>query len=109
MIDLVTEDPVALADARNSLPPIRAGKRIHVATMIRWIMRGVRSPSGTLVRLEAARLGSRWITTKQALQRFLEAITPIFSGESSPPARRTMRQRRQGAARAGKQLAADGI
>jgi hypothetical protein len=45
------------------------------------------------VRLDAARLGSRWITSHEALQRFAQALTPCLNDERmssrrSPVARR---------------------
>jgi len=60
------------------------------------------------VRLEAARIGSRWLTSREALQRFADALTPRL--DSPPPvAPRTARQREHAAARADRELAKVGV
>lgn len=56
------------AEAAATLPAVR-GKRIHVSTLWRWATKGVRG-----VKLEAVRLGSRWMTSSEALERFAQQI-----------------------------------
>jgi hypothetical protein len=46
----------------------------NVATVIRWITRGVRR-GGRIKRLEAYRNGGQWVTSREALARFMEAVT----------------------------------
>ena len=46
---------------------------------------GAREPGGALVRLEEARLGSRWVTTREALGRFMTALTPKLDGCLAAP------------------------
>jgi Protein of unknown function (DUF1580) len=70
MIALRTERPLSLAQAAKLIPPTRLEKRVHVSTLVRWILRGVRG-----VKLEAARVGGRWITSQEALERFSAALT----------------------------------
>ena len=83
-----------LSRARRRFPPHRQGKSVTLSCLIRWITSGVRSPSGQRVRLEAARLAGRWVTTPQAIARFLAAQTPQFDDPSSPsPATRLARHR----------------
>jgi hypothetical protein len=70
----------------------------------RWITEGVRLPDGSRVRLEAARLGGRWLTSEPALRRFLAAQTPELG--ASPPrtaahAWKAAQGRREGRRRAG--------
>jgi hypothetical protein len=65
----------------EELPPARSGKKCRLSTLIRWATRGARSPDGRLVRLEAARLGNRWVSTREAIARFMVALTPC-PGES---------------------------
>jgi hypothetical protein len=109
VLDLTTETPLPLAAAAKLVPPGRSGKRTHLSTILRWIMRGARSPSGEVVRLEAVRLGSRWVTSRQALQRFSERLTPRLDGVPPHSPRRTPTQRQRASERAGKELEGFGI
>lgn len=106
-IDLTAEDVLSLAQAAALIPPARRGKKTCLGTLIRWVNDGVPGPDGRKVRLEAIRLGNRWMTTRAALQRFAEALTPDVSGDA--PRDRTPRQRIQGTERAARKLAAAAI
>ena len=57
---------------------------VHAVTILRWITRGVRV-RGQTVKLEALRLGGRWVTSRPALDRFLARLTAASSGEATPP------------------------
>lgn len=59
------------------LPPGRRGRHVSLSCALRWTLNGVRLPSGEIVRLEAIRLGGRWLTSIEALQRFAERQTCI--------------------------------
>jgi hypothetical protein len=48
----------------------------HVNSVRRWICQGAIAPSGQKVKLEAVRVGSRWKTSSEAIQRFVAALTP---------------------------------
>jgi len=52
---------------------------------VRWILNGTKRQDGQLVRLEALRMGSRWITSVEAIQRFAEALTPGAQPAPKPP------------------------
>jgi hypothetical protein len=103
MLDLTTEKPIPLAAACRLIPPGRNGRQTHISTLLRWILSGVRGPGGTRVRLEAARLGSRWVTSREAIQRFSESLTPRLDAELSPSPR-SPACRRRAAERAGQVL-----
>src|SRR5690242_17769297 len=75
MIDLSLETALSLSAAARRLPSFRAGKAVSPATVWRWICAGTRRRDGTIVHLEGIRLGSRWLTSVQALQRFAQALT----------------------------------
>jgi hypothetical protein len=77
MINLLTERVITLVEAARLVPPGRGGRPTHLSTLLRWINPGVRG-----VRLEAARLGGRWVTSHEALQRFAERLT---AARASPP------------------------
>jgi hypothetical protein len=107
VLDLTIETPLALAVAAKLVPPGRNGKRCHLSTLLRWIVKGARSPDGRTVRLEAARLGSRWVTSREALQRFSEALTPALSDTPTSP--RSPTTRRRASERAAERLERAGI
>ena len=73
------------------------------------ILDGVTAPSGEKVRLEGVRLGNRWITSKEALQRFAEQLTPAIGDTPTPAVPRTPTQRQRAAERAGEALDRIGI
>jgi hypothetical protein len=104
VLDLTTETPLPLKDACALIPPARRGRRTHLSTILRWVLQGARSPSGERVRLEAVRLGSRWVTSREALQRFAERLTPQAHEDAPHPAPRTPASRRRAADRVGREL-----
>jgi hypothetical protein len=87
MIDLRTEQPISLAEAARGVPAGRNGKRTHLSTILRWILQGAKGPGGVRVKLEGLRLGGRWMTSREALQRFAEALTPDLAGKPPRPPR----------------------
>ncbi|HYV37592.1 MAG TPA: DUF1580 domain-containing protein [Gemmataceae bacterium] len=107
MINLVTEHLLSLTDARRLLPAGRNGSAVHLSCILRWILTGAKAPGGDRIRLDAARVGGRWLTSREALQRFAEALTPSLDDKA--PRARTPRQRERSAARAAKELESHGI
>jgi hypothetical protein len=79
MIDLATETLLTLEEA---------GRRLLVttSTIHRWITHGSKG-----IRLEAGKVGSRWRTSEEALQRFSDRLTATTEAaplpESTPPPR----------------------
>jgi hypothetical protein len=105
VIDLAVETAIPLKDAARLVPPGRNGRKTHLSTLIRWITIGARSPAGERVRLEAVRLGGRWLTSREALQRFAAALTPVADCPPAPaPPPRTPAARRRATERAGREL-----
>jgi len=70
---LLAEAVLTLGEAAKSLPPI-GGHTISVKSLYAWRTRGVRVGSDR-VKLEACRLGGRWVTSAEALGRFLNTTT----------------------------------
>lgn len=68
-MNVTSETPLSLADAARFV-----GK--HVATVYRWSTTGVRG-----VVLETLQVGGTRCTTREALQRFCERLTPTTRGE----------------------------
>jgi len=108
MIDLTTETPISLGAAARMFPPGRRGRPLTISCIFRWISDGVRTPGGERIRLEAARAGGRWITTAQAVQRFIERQTPDLEGDR-PPSPRSPRRRQQASETAALALEKAGI
>jgi len=67
--DLESEDPISL---------IMVAKRFgtHVSTVLRWHLKGTKSPNGEVVHLEARRVGRAWWSSWPAVQRFSDRLTP---------------------------------
>jgi hypothetical protein len=107
MIDLVAETPLSLRQAAALFPINRNGRPVSVSCIFRWIAQGVRGPDGGVLRLEALRAGGRWITSREAVQRFVEAQTPRLS--DAPPLPPSAAERSRHAARVAAQLDAIGI
>jgi hypothetical protein len=94
MIDLSTEAVLSLAEAAKLLPSARLGRPVSFACILRWILNGTKSPDGRIVKLEALRLGSRWVTSREALQRFAERLTPPMESEPTATPRTPGHRRR---------------
>jgi hypothetical protein len=108
MIDLTVESVLSLEQAADILPPGRGGARPTLSCILRWILKGAKSPSGERVRLEGIRVGGRWITSREALQRFAERLTPQLDGSQTPTPRSSSR-RQQASERAARELEKMGI
>lgn len=70
---ILTEDVVTLTEAADLIGEA-TGQRPDRTTVYRWIMRGINGQ-----RLEGARIGNPFVTSKQALNRYFEAIAPAKS------------------------------
>jgi hypothetical protein len=89
IIDLKREAPAYLGKSRN-------GRPVHYSFLIRAVTKGVNGH-----RLEALRVGSRWLTTIEALQRWCESQT---DSTVMTPERRTAAARNHAAERAATEL-----
>jgi hypothetical protein len=94
-MSLLSESPLRLTEAANLIPAVRGASRCHVSTLLRWILRGVKSSSGDLVRLEGVKIGGCWLTSREAIDRFVERLTPDPNSvqQADPPRSATARQR----------------
>jgi hypothetical protein len=104
---LLSETTLGLAAAARRLPPFRNGRPVSPSTIWRWITEGVKLPDGRTVRLEGARIGARWVTSAEALARFVSAQTPDLNAAGPQPQAPSRRQR--AAERAGRELERLGI
>ena len=108
MLDLTCEQLIPLAKATRLVPPARRGKRTHLSTLLRWILTGATAPDGSRVRLDAVRLGGRWMTTLGSLQRFAAALTPRV-GDEAPASARSPSARTRASERAAAELTRKGV
>lgn len=68
------ESLITLSQAAARYPGHRGAVRLHPATLTRWILTGVKGLDGRRVKLEAVRVGGRWLTSEAALHRFSAAL-----------------------------------
>jgi hypothetical protein len=81
MIDLRTEQLRSLTDAPADVP----GKRPHISTLMRWVLRGVKG-----IKLETVVVGGRRYTSVEAINRFVARLSE--PGSVQPPAPSEKRQ-----------------
>lgn len=70
---------LTLAEAAKLIPG-RNGRKIHVKSLRRWIVAGVRG-----ARLQAVRVGGVWMTSQAWLDAFAAASTASALGTPCPP------------------------
>jgi Protein of unknown function (DUF1580) len=106
MIDSTSETLISLADAAKAVPRRRRGRKTHLSTLYRWATVGVRG-----VVLETLQCGGSRVTSREAMQRFFEALSQprAVGGQSGPiPVPRTVAQRRRASAASGRRLIEQG-
>jgi hypothetical protein len=88
--DLLAEHTMGFAAAARQLPRLRGGRPVHPSTLTRWATAGISAADGRVVRLEAVRVASRWVTSSEALSRFIADLTAAPGVElvRTPAARR---------------------
>lgn len=74
---LTTDKLISLTEVCALLPGARGAKRLHRQTIARWIEKGVKGKSGERVKLEAKRVGHRWLTTAAAVEVFFALLAEM--------------------------------
>jgi hypothetical protein len=82
---------LSLSQAARRIPPTKGERPCHVATLTRWITKGVRAANGSVVRLQARRFPGGWKVTAEALEEFLDKLTSAALDESDPTQAPTVR------------------
>lgn len=72
---ILAETALTLSQACRLLPGTRGCEHPDPATLTRWILNGIRVTSGCRVKLEAVKLPGGWRTSREAVSRFLAALT----------------------------------
>ncbi len=75
---------LSLPEAARKLPACRNGAPVSGATVWRWVVNGIKLSSGGKLHLEACRVSGRWLTSLQALARFIDAQTPNRNAAPKP-------------------------
>lgn len=79
-----SEQLLTLADIARRLPPSHTGRQVNPTTVWRWATRGVKLPDRSVLRLEALRIGGRYVTSAEALDRFIARQTEAHAPQSGP-------------------------
>lgn len=85
LAEIKAGDGLTLAAAGRMLPGHRGNKNVDPSTVFRWIVKGIRTFDGSVVKLEAVRIGGRWLTSPAAIDRFSAALTSS-TDSTEPPA-----------------------
>jgi hypothetical protein len=88
VIDTQVEEVGPFAVATRWVPKRMGEKYPAVSTMWRWYKRGING-----VRLETILVGTVRCTSRQALQRFFDAVTTASEGSSQPAGQRAEAKR----------------
>jgi hypothetical protein len=97
-----------LTRAARRVPRTRRDRPVTLSCLLRWITIGVIGPSGERIKLEAARLAGKWVTTPGAIRRFVAEQTPRVDAEPVP-APRSPGKRRRASERAAEELQRKGL
>ena len=106
--DLTRETLLSLAQAARRFPPARLGRPVNSSTVWRWARKGAKVPGVGIVRLECVRVSGRWLTSEEAISRFVAAQTPQGDSDARPVPR-TPTQRQRASERAARELDRIGI
>lgn len=108
---LLNETLLSITQASRLLPSRRGNDRVSPCTVWRWLRDGIILPDGTRLRLESVRIGSGYLTSREAIDRFVIAQTEAHraADDPAPPAPRTPTARARASERASKKLESMGI
>lgn len=73
---ILKESLRSLSQAAKRFPPARGSKPPSPGAVWRWIRDGVRTAENEIIRLEAILVAGRWLTSDEAIVRFVEAQQP---------------------------------
>ncbi len=97
---------LSLSAAGRLFPAHRGEGTVDPSTVFRWVTKGGKTVGGQVVKLEAVRVGGRWLTSRAALARFVAALTPAADPTPKPlaPVSRTTAARQKASERAAHEL-----
>jgi hypothetical protein len=110
LVEIQAGEGQRLAVAARILPSNRQDKPVTLSCLLRWVMYGVRLPDGSRLKLEAARIAGKWVTTPAAIKRFVALQTPSLETAPTPTTPKpTTAKRTRRAERAGRDLEKLGV
>ncbi len=68
---LMDEPRVLLSDLAKSIPSNRSATHVTTQALWRWSQKGVKTKDGRVVKLEVLRIGNRYYSSREALNRFI--------------------------------------
>jgi hypothetical protein len=78
------EKLIGLGEAAASLPGYRGNDGMHPSAVWRWIKYGAKGADGQNVKLQGVRIGNRWLTSHESLNRFILALTGTPANTPQP-------------------------
>ncbi len=105
--EILSGDALTLSAVAQLIPAHRGGGRMSPSTVWRWVVQGTRA-AGRMVKLEAARVGNRWLTSRSAVTRYMTALTPGDGRRLLPPIAAFRARTRQGGRSCESPLGRDG-
>jgi hypothetical protein len=98
LAEIQSGEGLSLSAAGRLFPGHRGGKSVDPSTVFRWVTKGTRAADGQAVKLEAVRVGTRWLTSRAAVTRFVTALTaasgPTPAATTAPTSRTPAARRR---------------
>ncbi len=85
------------------------GKPCNFTTAWRAVTQGHLLPDGSKLALEAVRIGGQWVTSKQAVERWVSEMTEKWTAEPCKTPVTTKREKSRRLEAAERELAARGI
>jgi hypothetical protein len=105
---ILDEDRLSLEEARPHLGT--NGEPCDFTTAYNAVTKGYQLPDKSRLRLEAIRIGGRWVTSRQAIERFVIRLTEAWSDpQTGAPVMDTRKEQSRRLAEANAALTAAGI
>lgn len=79
-----------LMTVREAIAKVQ-GKPVDDSTAWRWYTQGSKAKSGRVVKLEVVRFGGRYLTSTEAVERFVERLTEVTESPKETPLQRQRR------------------
>jgi hypothetical protein len=105
---ILDEDRLSLEEARLELGT--NNEPAHFSTVFLAVTKGTQLPDKSRLRLEAIRIGGRWVTSRQAIGRYVAVLTEAWTDpKSGAPIIPTLKETDRRLAKANAELSALGI
>lgn len=97
--EILAGDCLSTTQAARLIPAKKGqSSKLNPATLFRWVTIGCKTPDGRIVKLEAARLGCRYMTSRGAIARFMRALSEQPASMDTPRPRSASARDRAAAA-----------